>query len=199
MRPARSLPSSLQVLLSDTYRQKHIGVLSHFSLEMRKKNTHEALKIKKKKWRKTHLRHQSAHSLIVAPIWLCNCVVILCRDPFWLYLLIVVAPGNPTLSCSNRIKTCRGMTPNAVRKTSRIWGRLLEFNLIKHSSLPFPTRQSVSYGKRAREGVGKKKPLGYFEVSFLAPDIPLYTESWRVVQTMIQPDRCVSSQCISQA
>lgn len=35
-----------------------------------------------------------------------------------------------TFFCPNQIKMCIAMTPSAVRKTSRIWSRLLEFNLM---------------------------------------------------------------------
>lgn len=49
----------------------------------------------------------------------------------------------------------------------------IQSDVIKHTTLPPPTRQSVSYGEKGE----KKKPLGYFEVSFPAPDIPLYADS----------------------
>ena len=82
--------------------------------------TFKKKKKKKKRMEETHLRHQSTHSMIVAPIRLHNCVVILRRAP------LLTAPANtrgfgtnPTLSCPNQIKTCWGMTPNAVRKKKK--------------------------------------------------------------------------------
>lgn len=129
--------SSLQVLFSDRHVDqrtnrnmqefKHTGVLSHLFLEMRR-NAEKLWSLKKKE--NSHLRHRSSHSIILSPVWLSDCFVVLCLASFWLYLLILVAPGNPTLSCPNQIKTCRGMTPYTVRKTSRIRRRLLEFNLM---------------------------------------------------------------------
>lgn len=64
----------------------------------------------------TYLRHGYTRSIIFAPIWLTNCIFILRRALLWQYLLIVVAPGNPALSCLNQIKPCKGMTPNGVKK-----------------------------------------------------------------------------------
>lgn len=105
---------------------KNTCMHSHLSLEMRK-NAEKLWSLKKGN---PHLRHQSSDSIIVSPNWLPNCIIVLCLASFWLYLLVLVAPGNPALSCPNQIRMCQGMIPHTVRKTLRIWSRLLEFNLI---------------------------------------------------------------------
>ena len=111
--PARSVVSAgaaqWQTHRPETYRdEEHTGAL----LEKRNKYMRLwGLKKKKKRREETHLRHRSTHSMIVAPIRLHHCVVILRRAP------LLTAPAysrgfgtNPTSSCPNQIKTCRGMT-----------------------------------------------------------------------------------------
>lgn len=118
----------------------------------------------------THLRHQSAQSVIAALIWhATDCSF----SPFF---------RKPTLSGPNQIKNL--LTPSAVKKMSRLWGRLLEFDLMQLT--PTSTRQSISHGGRA---LIRKKIPHCFEVSFPA----LCTESQRVVHRMIQPDCCFSA------
>lgn len=83
-----------------------------------------------------------------------------------------MALGKPTLSYSNQVKTCRGMTPNTVREKEK--KKLKDMEQIIGLQSDVITSPSP-------------------------PDSPLYTQSKRMVHGMSQPDCCVSSQSISQA